>query len=816
MRRLLLVLLCALLGCVTRHRVPPPPEVVASLVDDLSYPDAEAARAAWQPMEGSAGVSVVTAAGRRALRMPCNLSGTKIERASWDRAVKLDLTACRGLRFDFFCADASPVSHFSLYMHSGNGWYTAGFGQTAGRGWGTVLIDKTDTRIEGSPGGWGAVDTIRISAWRGKDVDTEFYIANLALNGADAPLVIVRGEAVAKTSPDEAKSAATFAKTVADALDQLGLPYAVISDLDVTAERLKGKQIAILPHNPGMPDEVADALAKFIESGGKLLAFYTIPSKLGGPIGVAGGAHLRQAYPGHFASIRPTGQGLSGISSAVGQRSWNIRKTVAVEGKSRVAATWFNDKGESTGEPAIVVSDSGVFMTHVLLGDDPANKLRMLLAMLGYLEPGLWEQAVARKLEHVGCFGPYSSFDEASRRIRREGRKDPRVLDALGLAQRGRAEAEELAAARKFPEAITAAAEAHGAMLLAHCRTQKPKRGEHRAWWCHSAFGVAGMTWDEAIKTLADNGFTAILPNMLWGGTAYYESSVLPVDPSVKEKGDQIALCVAACRKHGVECHVWKVNWNMSSRAPKAFVERMQREGRTQVGFDGKPQPRWLCPSHPENQKLEIDSMVEVATKYDVDGVHFDYIRYPSSNYCFCPGCRDRFEQAIGAKVKDWPADCRSDPAIEQKWLDFRRSGITKVVAAVAEGVRKAKPKVKISAAVFRNAPLDRDKIGQDWKLWCDRGYLDFVCPMDYTPNNVDFEGKVERQLAWAGRVPCYPGIGLSCWGSPRDVVKLIEQIQITRRLRTGGFTIFNYDVPEATDIAPLCGEGITRKEARH
>ncbi len=33
--------------------------------------------------------------------------------------------------------------------------------------------------------------------------------------------------------------------------------------------------------------------------------------------------------------------------------------------------------------------------------------------------------------------------------------------------------------------------------------------------------------------------------------------------PLVKEKGDQIALCLAACRKYGVQCHVWKVNWNM-------------------------------------------------------------------------------------------------------------------------------------------------------------------------------------------------------------------------------------------------------------
>ncbi len=811
---MVVVLVLGLVGRAAGGGVPRPPAHGGPVVDSLRYASDAAARANWEPMAGSAGVSVTTWAGGRALRMPCNFAGTRHDRASWDRKVKLDLTACRGLRFDLYCAEVAPISHFSLYLHSGDGWYAAGFGRSAAKGWSEVVIDKTATKIEGSPGGWGRVDTIRISAWRGRDVDTEFHIANLALEGADAPIAIIRGESVAKNAPEEAKSVAAFAKGIAEMLDRLGLDYAVISDLDVTAARLKGKQVAILPHNPQMPDQVADALAAFIERGGRLLAFYTLHGRLAELLGVAGGAHLRQSYAGHFASIRPVGDGLHGMPKVTGQRSWNIRKTTAVEGTSRVAALWFSDKGESTGEPAIIVSDRGVFMSHVLLGDDPAYKQQMLLAMLGHLDSGLWQRAVTATLARAGRFGPFDGFEDAVLKIRGRGPAEPRVMQALEQARSSHAMAGKLSKDRRFPEALAAAAEAQEALIVAYCRAQKPLKGEHRAWWCHSAFGVAGMTWDEAIETLADNGFTAILPNMLWGGTAYYESSVLPVAPEVAERGDQIAECVAACRKHGVECHVWKVNWNMSHRAPQAFAERMGKEGRIQVGFDGKPYPRWLCPSHPENQKLEIDSMVEVATKYDVHGVHFDYIRYPGPSHCFCPGCRERFEAVLGRKVANWPADCRHDPEVEQQWLAWRRGHITKVVAAVAERVRKVKPKVRISAAVFRNWPVDRDKVGQDWKLWCDRGYLDFVCPMDYTPNNVTFEQMVRRQLEWAGDVPCYPGIGLSVWGSPRDVVKLIEQVQIARQLGTGGFTVFNYSVPEALRIVPLCGEGITRKEA--
>ncbi len=249
----------------------------------------------------------------------------------------------------------------------------------------------------------------------------------------------------------------------------------------------------------------------------------------------------------------------------------------------------------------------------------------------------------------------------------------------------------------------------------------------------------------------------------------------------------------------------------MGWRTPKDFGDRMKREGRTQVSFSGTREDRWLCPSHPANQQLEIDSMIEVATKYDVDGIHFDYIRYPSGDYCFCAGCRERFEKSIGAKVANWPADVRKDSDLQRKWLDFRRDNITRVVAAVSAAVREKRPKVKISAAVFPNWPVDRDGVGQDWKLWCERGYLDFVCPMDYTSEPGEFANQVRQQVLWAGKVPCYPGIGLSVWAS-RDIASLIQFINLTRQLKTGGFTIFEYQSAEAADIVPLCGKGITRK----
>jgi hypothetical protein len=84
---------------------------------------------------------------------------------------------------------------------------------------------------------------------------------------------------------------------------------------------------------------------------------------------------------------------------------------------------------------------------------------------------------------------------------------------------------------------------------------------------------------------------------------------------------------------------------------------------------------------------------------------------------------------------------------------------------------------------------------------------------MDYTSSNRNFENMVAQQVQWAGRVPCYPGIGLSASSSRFGIDRLVEQIHLTRQYRTGGFTIFNYGVRESTEVLPRLGMGITERQ---
>jgi uncharacterized lipoprotein YddW (UPF0748 family) len=790
------------------------PTAEPAVIDDCQYSEGQVAPGIWEPMAGSKPVSGSQADGQNALRLACPFASTSIERASWDRKISLDLASSRGVQLKIYCRDASPVSYFSLYFQSGDGWYHGTFFPESSTGWNTIVIDKAEMTAEGKPAGWSQIKNLRISAWRGKAVDTEFYLGEIrkvGMLGVDSEIAIIRGEAAKPQPQDETRNAARYTEIVSQYLTSLGLGSIVIGETEVDAQRLSQARLVILPYNPGLSEHATDELTKFVTGGGKLLACYNVPEKLHALLKIEGGKHVKPGQPGAFAAIRPTADGPSGAPSLTKQHSWNINAFRPAPDGGRILAEWLDDHGQPAGYPAVLGSTNGLVLTHVLLTDNREAQRRLLLALIGFLVPDCWRQAAEVELSRVSQLNSYRSFDEATNDISRTGHGDSRVPTLLSEAGERRRSAMDLIAKGQYAEAIDQAALARESLKRAYCGAQHSAPDEFRAFWCHSPYGVDGLSWDEAVRRLAENGFTAILPNMLWGGAAFYPSKILPEASTVASRGDQISQCLAACRKYGLQIHVWKVNWNLGHAAPKEFIEKLRSQGRLQANVYGKEE-LWLCPSHPANQKLELDSMVEIARNYQVDGLHFDYIRYPNSECCYCDGCKKRFQRDLRKPVASWPKDVLVGGRDHQQWLNWRRRNITTLVKAVSAQTRAVNPKIKLSAAVFSNWTTDRDSIGQDWKLWCEKHYLDFVCPMDYTTSNRRFDNLVSQQVQWAQKTPCYPGIGFSATTAEFGVDRVIEQIRLTRQHATRGFTIFNYGVVESQELLPLLGLGITAK----
>ena len=721
---------------------------------------------AWAALTNAAAVKAAITTGEStwpaeflapgAVKLPVDFTAAPAARASWDVKLSCDLRAEPGLQFDFVCGDLTQFTSFSCYLKSGNGWYSASFAPEEDAVWTHIRIPKGHFRTEGAPEGWEKISTMRISGWRAGTNSTVCAIANVATSGTTPDVAIVYAESLAAKGGAEAKGYMQFAATVAASLDALGVGSAIIADTDLTPELLAPMKAVVLPYNPSVPTNAFTAIRSFVLGGRKLFACYSLPKDVADLLGVELKGTVRPTDRGEasIAGFLRVGTGLPRQPEFAPQQSW-ITSVVRLGKGATAVATWGTGKKEAMKYPALVRASTGVYMAHVWLGGTSGAQGQLMRAIVGDLAPELEARIAAR-----------------------EKAKEERRL------------------------AIRA--------WLADCPS---KMGEHRAFWCHSARGLGGdHNWDSSIRFLKGTGFNAILANLCWGGVAFYDSKVLPVAPEVATRGDALKECLAACRKYGVKCHVWKVCWNMGSHTSQAFADRMAATNRVQVASNGTVKGRWLCPSNPDNQQLEIDAMCELARK-GVDGIHFDYVRYPDVNHCFCAGCRTRFEAFAGVSLTNWPAQVRADEALKLKWAAFRASNITKVVQTVAQRVHAESPGVQISAAVFRNPATDADSVGQDWSRWCREGWLDFVCPMDYIESAAMFKSQIRMQKEAVGKAKLYPGIGLSCWTNDgEDAVRLAKQIQAVRELGLGGFTVFNFD-RRAEAVLPLMRLGVTKED---
>jgi uncharacterized lipoprotein YddW (UPF0748 family) len=792
MRRLLL----ALLATCGLHAAAP---IVSG-----DYPDDAAAAKAWRPIEGATPAQIGQDDIAHVLRLECNFATFKGTRVYWHHKVDLDLSSAEGIRIEMRCTNRQPIAQFHVYFEAEGGWYNATFTPQRTAGWTSVEIRKESAKTEGAPKGWKNIRGLRIAAYRAEDKDTAFEIRSirkLGELGDDTRLLML-------TTPDAKER---FDERLSSLLTSRNLRHASVPEAELTTAMLAKTELLILPNHTKLSDEATVAIEDYLKHNGRLLAFYSLPPRLLAAAGIGAGKHMFADPKGRFASIHKVGEALIGAPDVTGQTSWNIISHQPIASRSRTIAEWFDDAGNPSGFPAIIASDNTVLMTHVLLDDDRANKGQLLLAMAGLLRPSIWHDSIAARLRRLDELGGFKDFDAACAFVRTLPSANSESVLRLNAAIAAKADTLTHEKAGRFPQALESADLAMRLFQEAYCVAHPAKAGEFRAVWCHSAYGVKNRTWDDAILNLKNNGFTAVFPNMLWGGVAYYPSKVLPVAADVATRGDQVAECLAACRKHGLQIHVWKVDWNLGRDVPKEFVAKLRAEHRLQMSDTGEEEP-WLCPSNPLNAALERDALVEVARNYAVDGIHFDYIRYPDGRHCFCPPCRERFEQATGKAVTKWPADVQPKGAFREEWIKWCQENINTVVRTTSEEVRKIRPGIKVSAAVFRQWDRDSRSVMQDWKLWCERGWLDFVCPMNYTESEAGYENWIRQQKQWAGPAGLVPGIGITSSHTTLAPDATVRQIEITRRYETQGFILFNYGEREAKEIIPTLGLGPTKR----
>ena len=128
-----------------------------------------------------------------------------------------------------------------------------------------------------------------------------------------------------------------------------------------------------------------------------------------------------------------------------------------------------------------------------------------------------------------------------------------------------------------------------------------------------------------------------------WGGQAFFHSELCPMGEGVQAGYDPLGYMVRRCHKRGIQVHAWFVCGAYGATRPRHVLDK-HPDWAVDEGAGGS---LWYDFGKPEVRRFQSDLMIECLRKYDIDGLHFDYIRY-GPKQCYCRHCQNEFARRYG------------------------------------------------------------------------------------------------------------------------------------------------------------------------
>lgn len=166
---------------------------------------------------------------------------------------------------------------------------------------------------------------------------------------------------------------------------------------------------------------------------------------------------------------------------------------------------------------------------------------------------------------------------------------------------------------------------------------------ELRGIWMHATQMKTRAEADACVQRIDAANLNAVFVLVwYWGGQAFYQSRLCPMGEGVEAGFDPLGYLVESCHRRKIEVHAWFVN-GAYGRAKPLHVLDVHPDWA--VEFPGE---LWYDFGKPEVRKFQSDLMVECLERYPIDGIHFDYIRYPGPQLCLCKHCQEEFAREYG------------------------------------------------------------------------------------------------------------------------------------------------------------------------
>ncbi len=300
--------------------------------------------------------------------------------------------------------------------------------------------------------------------------------------------------------------------------------------------------------------------------------------------------------------------------------------------------------------------------------------------------------------------------------------------------------------------------------------------------------------WDyhapEDIAAIVQNaewaGFNVIFFQVRGNGTVFYPSDLEPLDKSLQASGsawDPLAYAVARAHLSGLQLHAWvNVFPGWRGTHPPADSTQLWNAHRSwflPLGAGFLPQPRagymWLNPVLPAVRQHLRALILELSEKYNLDGIHLDYIRYPG------PG-----DFLTDSQNPAYRLFFDFQKATPEEWDAFRRSRISALIQDCRSILQRTNPKLLLSAAIFGDCQIGTRAFFQNSRRWVWKSSLDWVVPMTYTSDTLQFSH-------WLGFYRAYPKASVLPGILTSSAPVFWQELRLIQKRHFPGFSFFSY-----------------------
>ncbi len=324
--------------------------------------------------------------------------------------------------------------------------------------------------------------------------------------------------------------------------------------------------------------------------------------------------------------------------------------------------------------------------------------------------------------------------------------------------------------------------------------TVESKPVQFRAFWLDSRTLSQKRNREdiaEFLERAKNSNFNVIIPEVFFKGLSIIpDNNYFKQDPRFKNwQEDPLQVLIEEAHKRGIEVHawVWVFNENTLGKAGRLLQENPNWANKDKDGnIVTYHNSTWLSPSRKDVRKYLQKRYQYLAVNYNLDGINLDYIRFPEeyrASFGFDEHTINLFAEKTGFDI----LDIENNKRAQSEWNKFREDLITQMVKETTEILRSENPDILISADVIPGISEARYRALQNWKLWLDENYLDFVLPMTYTTNLFsELQNWVKKDRSAVDKA-IYPGISVFKL-SQQQMLKQISEID---KINPNGLSFF-------------------------